>query len=279
MIRATGSEALFRVKAPFLNLASPMTQNTYSPFVILSAPRTGSTLLAERCDSHPLVTCYGELLNPDVVDWSHHDRPHSGWIRRYRDQDRIRFLNALVWHRQPKDVHAVGFKLLYHQFLPHRATLVPYLLKQRRLRVILLRRQNLLANLVSAKVALCTGQYNVRDVQARPDLPQVTLKPDQCEDWFKRIRLNETMLGALFREVPCLDITYEDLVRDVDASDARICEFLGVDARRLRQDTIKLDRFPLSERIENYDTLKRHFAATRWAEFFSDDAGASVPHG
>lgn len=252
--------------------AAPATRQGFRRFVILAAPRTGSTLLAERCASHPSVRCYGELLAPHGVDWLNAAGPRSGWIMRYRDHDRLRFLDTFVWHRQPADIRAVGFKLLYQQFLPHRGTLAPYLRGHEGLHVIRLRRRNLLANFASARVAALTGRYTLRDAHARPELPKVVLSPDECEDWFRRHRLTERMLATLFRGHPMIDIAYEDLDRDAAAFDARICGFLGVAARPLGQSTVKLDPLPLTERIANFDALARHFAGTEWEDFFSDEA-------
>ncbi|MEM8761747.1 MAG: sulfotransferase [Pseudomonadota bacterium] len=251
-------------------LPLPLSHRGYRRFVIAGAPRTGSTLLAERCESHPSMACFGEVLAPERVEWLRRRGPETGWIEDYRNRSIPRFLERAIWHRYPRCIRAVGLKLLYHHFLSHREALLPYLRAQPDLHVILLRRRNLLANCVSALVAHETGRYTIRDDGARPSLPRVTIAPERCEEWFRRYMLTDRLVTASFAGHPSLDLDYETLVADPEGQNERLCAFLGVEAHALRQQTVKMDPMPLSERVANFEVLRAHFAGTEWARFFEE---------
>jgi hypothetical protein len=97
------------------------TAHDPQPFVILCAPRTGSTLLVEQLNAHPEAVCRGEVLNPVYEVYG--DVTLRSWWR-----VRLHWLAMfappmLRWAGQGQRpaVKAVGVKLFHAHAAPWRA--------------------------------------------------------------------------------------------------------------------------------------------------------------
>lgn len=228
-------------------------------FVILSAPRSGSTMLRTMLDAHPDVACHGELLNPgDVYGVSAKRRAEAdpAWrasLRRRRDADPVAFLDAFAF--EARGCSAVGFKLLEpHAFDPGLAPAVARLTADRALRVIALERRNLLARHVSellhergVHLAFCETE--------RPPQHRVRVDPERfladCRARAaQRDALRERLRGAWMRT------SYEDLVGNRRAALARLFAFLGVAPQDVAPATVKVNGTDLAHIVENWDEIE-----------------------
>jgi LPS sulfotransferase NodH len=115
-----------------------------TPFVILTAPRTGSSWLVDLLNNHPQVAAHGELFVPEAREFENaygsHDLPYFDTYARNGGRPRsklgllrkrVAYLNELNGR---SEVDCVGFKVSYKQ-----ATLSPGVLTYlslRRARVV-----------------------------------------------------------------------------------------------------------------------------------------------
>jgi LPS sulfotransferase NodH len=187
------------------------------------------------------------------------------------------------WFKRVGLESAVGIKVLYYHVgerygqkwgvdgLPE---VMDFLKSQRDIRIIHLKRRNRLKSLTSMRVAAGTGKYlgtsDARDETAKGDSVTIHLAPDECEEEFRQIGRWEKRFDDAFQDHKILEVYYEDLVAERQAECDRILGFPGVSRRPLTTRMTKQRKSTLSEVIENYDDLKRHFAETEWAGFFTE---------
>lgn len=156
----------------------PACEENRSPklFMVFGNQRTGSTLVANRLNSHPRIICYEEIFLP----WVDSEPSLRGWLDintrpqwlRVIPGVRTSFLDSLFdASRLPRDVRAIGFKVMYNQMSlwPKFAYLAPtagQLLQDHSLRrwleanqvvVVHTLRRNRLKTLVSHELAAQSG--------------------------------------------------------------------------------------------------------------------------
>ena len=141
----------------------------YTQFIILCRSRTGSNYLATHLASHRNIKMYGELFLPNSLARDY---------RRIRAP--VRYLEREVFSSYPADIRAVGFKQMYQwagnelggiynealEFFSERErrcleTIWLYLKKRERLKVIHLKRRNILRSMVSHKIAMINKKWRL----------------------------------------------------------------------------------------------------------------------
>lgn len=265
---AARREIGYFVRAPERVLPLPGTHAGYVRFLIVCDARSGSTMLVERCRSHPNVRCFGELFQRGAIRWDDGAGARPTRLLDLRLTDPSAFLARHVWRRYPRRTEAVGFKLHFGQLLTAPKGLRSHVASVSGLRVLRLERRNLLAAYLSLIAARQTGIWESPLNGGQPVFPPITLDPGECERFFENRALERSISAALLKAHPALELSYENLVGDPERENARICRFLEVEARPLSHRLEKLARQGLPERIANFDALRRHFAGTRWASFF-----------
>ena len=139
----------------------------YRKFIILGKGRTGSNMLASALRSHTQIVAYGELFNNadhHRILWEHPDyipyRPLDR-ARKLRERDPREFVEKLVFRRYPLQVSAVGFKLFYyHAQEKSWESVWPYLKAMPDLKIIHIKRENILKNVLSLKIAFTTNEWS-----------------------------------------------------------------------------------------------------------------------
>lgn len=241
----------------------------YVRFVCIGYARTGSTLLMRSLNNHSRVIGYGEIVK-NIDRYPQHYHEFEGRQALF-ERDPVRFLQTMVFRKYPPQIDAVGFKIFYHHAPRDTAwgrAVWDYLVGQPALRVIHLRRRNLLAAHVSRKKAAAADEW-IKYSGASQD-GGVTLDYEETRARFEQAQAWEREYDALFAGHPLLDLVYEDVAADYAAEMRRVQDFLGLPARDVPPATKKRPPQPLSEQIANYDELKERFAATPWAEFFTN---------
>lgn len=258
-------------------------------------------MLVQALNSSPEITCFGEVFSPigGVVEFFVEGYDNfSAEAMSLRSQDPIRFLEERIYCRHPEEVRAVGFKLAYGHFWSFPG-LLERLIEDRELRVVDLRRHNLLRMLVSLKLAQATGVFmeesrrrvtlanlliaarhplkvlerlrqRLRLSRASSAAPRarVTVSPQELFDFVVRTRITAANHAEVFREHPTLPVYYEDLVDRRDEVFREAQSFLGVEPGPLTVTLRRQNPEPLSELIENYDELYEAFKGTPEAAFF-----------
>lgn len=197
-------------------------------FIIISAPRSGSSYLRYLLNSHPNVKCKGELLNKKIT--------------------RLKpYLTREIWNS--KGFKALGFKILYDQAETKYPSMWNYI-HQQNLKVIHLIRRNKLDMLLSEELAKehkCHISFNEKDIHTRPvniSLKKLEQKIQYCKEMQEKV-------DAMFTDR--INVYYEELNTN------QILEFLGVPLAILTPKTIKLTTKSKEELISNWEELVAQF--------------------
>ncbi len=241
----------------------------YTRFIILGRSRSGSNFLRGLLNEHRQVMVFGELFqNFEAFDWAMPGFRQTQRLLRLIQQDPVAFLEKKVFKRYPPVIGAVGFKIFYyHAQQDSRKVVWPHLLADEALRVIHIKRRNILKTHLSRQRALLTDTW-VDTAGEKVEPPPITLDYETCLEDFNQTRTWEAEFDRLFQKHPTIQVAYEDLARSYTAEMSRIQDFLGVDLQQVSPQTRKQASQPLSTAIANFADLKKRFAGTPWEEFF-----------
>lgn len=229
-----------------------MNAHPYNRFMILSSPRCGSHMLRTSLDCHPQIECHTEVFNPDFTVFAPYDRATPA----------VKILDNHIFGTRPSEIQSVGFIL-------HRSganfggwqDLWPRLEKDDALRIVSLRRENLLRRYLS--------YLTMKEPRERKLHPR-TLDPVELEAEFEARHSEITSFDERFAGHPLLVVTYEQLCHDHANTLEAVQHFLSVPVTDLAPDTNRNPRLDLRSAISNYDALRAHFEHTPWAGFFDD---------
>ena len=243
----------------------------YTKFIILGRSRTGSNLLVNLLQSHPRIRVFYELFSEDY-------QPNFSWDFIGKDLEKIwqlkqenpgYFLEKLIFRSMPQYISAVGFKLFYYHAQKGKDRGVwNYLKNARKIKIIHLKRKNILKTYVSQETALITNNWVSQDKLQRTITPLINLDYNLVNKVFEKTRQREQEAEQLFSRHQIMNVIYEDVVKDYAKETKRIQDFLEIEYQPLYISTRKQAHKSLSEQIHNYEDLKIKFAHTPWEEFF-----------
>lgn len=303
-----GRESVMGVKSMASKQEGPTAApSDYVRFLVLAQARSGSNMLAMALNSSASITCFGEIFNfafdgvmfGGVEGYDHRNAKD----RALRDNDFQAFLRERIYCQHPEEIGAVGWKLLYRQFWGYPG-LLQHLIEHRHLRVLHLKRRNLLRALLSLKIAETTGVWmevepprltlaNVRRASRHPfrtvaRLPRLlgrvkgarkrfpppatrtrlTVTKEELDEFIIWATSNAAHYDNLFRGHPMQTLFYEDLVDRRDKTFRQAQEFLGVKPGPLTVRLVKQNPEPLPELLENYDELRAAYLYSKHAWMF-----------
>lgn len=228
--------------------------------VILTNGRAGSELLVSLLDSHPRFVCEGELLKRGP-----------------------RFPNAYVALRAARagaaGADAFGWKLLLSHFRnPHGLvsgigdpSTYPARLDKWGYRVVLLVRQNPIAQAMSFVQAGTTGQFHVRKEDTKGQSPQpIVVDPVHLLTSTHILALEARLLEEMTGTVPHLRVVYEDDLLETANQQAtvdRLCRELDLPRAPVSTSLIRHGTAGLRERIANFEAVAALFAHTPYAHY------------
>ena len=276
----------------------------YVRFVVLSGARTGSTMLAHALNSHPQAMCFGELFNYTVkgaIDYivDGYDKTDAEGLA-LRERDPVAFLRQRIFCHHPEQVRAVGLKyhyLHYHGF----PGALDALIEAEDVRVLHLKRRNLLRMFLSLQMAYQTGVWK-RDKPGRwltsrnagwalrhplsaagrlrarlgPDQPSaapspsVTISEQELRTFMHETELSIGHYDKLFAAHPRRDIFFEEIEADPQRAFDEALAFLDLPPRRLQIALERQHPEPLRKLIENYDELSHRFRDSSHAWMFEE---------
>ena len=233
--------------------------------VIITNGRTGSNLLVSYLNSSPQVRAYGEIfgtyyLSSDFL-LEKLRQPHGA----------VRHLHEMLERLTTERLTAI--KILYQHFderfrekrdLPSLAELLPELQNDPTIKIIQLRRENLLDVIVSNMLAKQSGKY----VGQAYDVEQITLPPRVCRRHIQAIEAQEQRFRDAFPPERYLELTYEDLTAKPDETLGKLQNFLGIENLKAQSHIQKQNRSAKSDVIANYDELKWFFRRSDYRRFF-----------
>ena len=232
----------------------------YTRFIVLSRQRSGSNLLVNALQSRPEFKVYGEIFRGGV------DESVKTAVRKSASD----YLDKNIFTDYPSPIKAVGFKIFYqHPVWDPSGNVWQYLREMEDLRVIHLRRHNLLKSFVSWKIAQKTDVWKqANDASLELD-KRVEISPEECVAFFEQTLQQEKIADERFSGKPLLQTTYESLTSQFAEQMDLIQEFLNVDPLPIAMKTVKQNPESLSELIINYDELSHAFSGTRWEAYLA----------
>ncbi len=208
----------------------------YTTYVILTTPRTGSTLLHTYLNNHPNVISLGETVQK----------------------------SATLFHPPllPACIQALGFKIFYDNAMEagwqnemERLSVAPAT------KFIWLRRKNTLRQWVSLQAAVVSGEWSSTRSSTRSSMQQETVEPKMKlePEEFLRFRTtlheNDRFIRQFLKGRQYLEINYEDLVNNEETLNL-IWRFLNVRPAKVHSLLTKQHPQPLASIIENFDDFR-----------------------
>jgi LPS sulfotransferase NodH len=257
-----------------------------SLFIVFGHQRTGSTLVANRLNSHDKIVCYEELFLP----WVDSEPSLRGWLA---SNSRPQWLRAVPGVRpsflgtlfdpanKPGEVGAMGFKVMYNQLslslkvaylAPRLGRLIedPSLkrwLSMNHVYVIHTLRRDHLKVLVSHQIAAESGRFHSREEAVAQRAVTVPLLGLQAK--LARIESSELAARAAVRNLKSTEIYYEDYTAAPNDYDNQLCQSLGVPMPEhgLTSPLSKMANDDLSNVVDNFHQVKDHLRGTRFERF------------
>ncbi|WP_071675558.1 sulfotransferase [Nioella nitratireducens] len=233
-------------------------------FVILSAARSGTSLLADTLDSHPQIVCHGEIFHPDP-EW-HIRGDMAGWSKedkRALSKDRDNLLDRAFTQPGAK---AVGFKMWQNQA----PDISDRLLADESVRKIIFERRNKLSQFSSTALAVQTGVWNIGlDGNTRP--PKVA--PLAFDDAaFHEFLSYQNDVFSHYRATargPVLDMAFQGLLQDGFGG---LQTFLGVKVAPLQAQKRRLHGTDILARFrpEDHDRIRAVLDGLGQADWISE---------
>jgi LPS sulfotransferase NodH len=268
----THKEALVRA---LLDLRSIRGESSYAKFVIVGIARTGSTMLISQLNNHSQALAFGEIFrSPDSIGWdvppfqSYQDRK----LLTVYKSDPIAFLERHVFRKWPSNYKAIGFKLFYyHARTSPQSAVWDYLAQQPEMRILHIKRRNVLSQYVSLQLAHKTDIWSsTRPVTQDPQCIQLDVA--ECQNHFAWVRSLEKECENFFKKHKVRCVYYEDLARDSPHEIEAVQKFLGLRYEVVSAHTVRQQTRPLSQVISNYAELRDACTGTEWENFFERPA-------
>ena len=224
-------------------------------FVIFGQGRTGSTLLTSLLNSHPEITCEGEIFAQRVLN-------------------PLLYVTCRSQIQSTSDVY--GFKVKIYQ-LTHTQKLdlddaINFLkkLSEDKWQIIYLRRENLLRHAISNMMVENTGLYH-------------RFSDDQVF-WNKKIDVDYQKLlismeerekfqeaeSYVLKHIDYVPLVYEKDLLDIDAQQKTVdmlCDFIGISRCPVQTNLVRINRGKLSDIVHNYHEIQPKIEQTRFSQF------------
>ncbi len=213
----------------------------YSAFVVLCAPRTGSTLLHTCLNSHPNILSCGEILRTTLAQ---------------QVGKRLAPISEWIFNARPQSIASLGLKLFYrYEHEKEFREAFREVLVDDTIRVIHLRRLDLRRMYVSLLLAQKTGVWNDMKVAKKQNLLPLHIPVDDFDTFCRDYIQNWYRANKLFEAHEVLHLTYEDLTSRQDEVLMQVQEFLGVKRKKLFSLLRKQNPENLPQLISNHQEI------------------------
>ncbi len=187
----------------------------YQKFVIISSPRSGTTLLHTYLNSHLNILSLGEVLR--------------GQLEKFGT---FKSVDNFIFTPQPKLIQSMGFKMFYEQHeAPFFEDVFAEVVNDRSVKIIHLIRRDFKAQLQSLRQAWGSGEWSSTKVSLNVEeniIPEEDLMAysEKQQEFIMTFR-------KVFSEHPYLELSYEELADNPDKTLLTVQKFIGVVPRKL----------------------------------------------
>lgn len=225
----------------------------YTPFLLLSHQRSGSTWVHTALNSHPRILSVGEELRPN-------------FSRNKKGAERLK-----QFFREPQSrlVLALGCKVFYEDCYTSPGILFWEYWRKKDRRVIHLQRRNLLRMVVSEEIARQQEQWSSTKPQAENSRAKaVEIIPEILMQRMAHIEnLQEVFNHQLKEYSSVLSVWYEDLLERPQEQFDKMQLFLGVSPKPLISLLTQQNPEPLQELLLNYEEIRLFLQGNKWEAF------------
>ena len=237
-----------------MKLVSITGHTEYQKFIILSGPRTGSSLLATFLDSHPNMSCNLEIFHT------------------LSQKDYMEVLGE-TYPKLPGKIGAKGFKMVYGQPMDNPTSEIwNTLANMEDVYVIHLFRRDMIRQVVSWYLASETNVWVKKSEhsQDRADTGNalISITPEQMRERLKIFHENKARYSELFKNRTMITLFFEDLTAHPYDTLREVTDFINQPYARMSTELRKQNPHDLSDILENYEELKSAFANTEYAWSF-----------
>lgn len=222
-----------------LEILAYRKKRDYSRFIILGAPRTGTTLLHTYLNSHPAIWSKGEIL------------------REYLEKGKPISLERDVFKPHARSVQAVGAKIFYeYREDPSFQKVWQSVVCDVQIKVLWIRRKNLLRAFISQQLADQTGHYNDRAKLALTTKKQQVIQRETLIHYFSKVQEEEKLIQEILMGHDLLNLTYEQLTEGTGELLLQVQQFLDVDPKNLLTLLVKQNPEPLEQLVKNLNEVR-----------------------
>ena len=256
---------------------APAVRRIQKRLVILATPQTGSSHCVDLLDSHPQITCLGELFTPKGTVMSELGMRNRKVIVE-AGKSPLDFLERVTTklEKHAKCKPVFGFKLMLH----HDPRVMDHILEDPSWKVIVLERRDLLAQWMSMALAKKSARWestgggkgkgaekesddeedddsdyidDTSDDESGP-VRKVTFDAWKFEQFCFRQQARYVSLFHRLGQRPHFRLFTEEM----DASHPKLLEFLGVEPMALPAAPTREHSASMRDRIENYDAYAKY---------------------
>lgn len=238
--------------------------------IILTTQRTGSTFLVACLNSHPEVSCIGEMLSgghvwaPDFVFRSR----FATKAYRYLTSGAVFPTRMMDKYFARRDRPVMAFKAMYNHMRP--PWTIRYLREHTEIRILHLRRHNLLKQYVSRQLLAVRRDKVWQPHAIAPVTPaSVLVSSDSALRYMRRIRAEYEAHERLFSQHARLQLCYETMIGEKTLRPEvakEVCNFLLINQHPMHSDLIKMNPEQLRSMVTNYDELAAEIRTTEFAD-------------
>ena len=255
----TKTPAFFFLKGKLKNLITHFFGNKdYEKLVILGRQRTGSSLLMMLLHAHSKVDMQSEVF-----------RLLEGKSCKTVWQET--FSKKLPW------IKYAGFKLFYnHPDDSEDREVWEILNSDTSVKIIHIKRENILRTYISKLVAIKTGAWNSRQEVDKTDVldKRITVDIAHCLSNLREIKKVESKFDKdRFPNHEYLELTFEALIQNTGSEMKRIFSFLHLKNEKIEKTNVNLKRQNpenMKNLVSNYEEFRESIANSEFADLLKE---------
>ncbi|MBT5149504.1 MAG: glycosyltransferase [Candidatus Peribacter sp.] len=256
---------------PFGSLRKELSKSIEkkNKFVIIGAPRAGSSLLVEVLNRHVEVCCYSELFMGGADLKAYRLKPEQYMQDTvWRDENPKEFLEYV--YNQNHSEFTTGFKI----FADQNDQACKVALEDTSVKKILLHRKNIIRQYVSLHIAVQTGFW-LKDTPNKAQNKCFHVYPAALQHFIDKHEAYHEEARNLLKKTgqEYLELSYEDLVGPEKHKHYReVFDFLEVDASvDVSSNLIKQNPEPLKSLIKNFEEIEKALKGTKYEHCLHGD--------